>query len=186
MTRCVMNLGFINRDNLFSEVKLLNLEHILISNHYCYTLQNSIIAYDIERIDKAQNLLKELEQKCTFNDGWLNSIRTKWFSRAVTPNRSLAKTIEEQIITADAYMNQAILTFFTQDISGFVLIDAVLKLKMKLFDSPTYNLMMFRLMKGSWLLRKAWKIYQSTYSQIYSKYAELFDNEIIKPRKFID
>lgn len=41
-----------------------------------------------------------------------------------------------------------------------------------------------RLMKGSWLLRKAWKIYQSTYSQIYAKYAELFDNDIIKPRKF--
>lgn len=44
----------------------------------------------------------------------------------------------------------------------------------------------FRLMKGSWLLRKAWKIYQSTYSQIYSKYAELFDNEILKPRNSSD
>lgn len=83
------------------------------------TLQNSIIAYDIERIDTAQHLLKELEQKCTFNNGWLYSIRTKWFSRAES-NRTLAKTIEEQIIAADAYMNQAILTFFTQDISGFV------------------------------------------------------------------
>ncbi|XP_037031278.1 tetratricopeptide repeat protein 39C-like isoform X2 [Bradysia coprophila] len=115
---------------------------------------NSIIAYDVERIEKAQNLLKELEKKCSLNYGWLNSIRTKWFSRA-TPNRSLATTIEEQIISADAYMNQAILTFFTQDISG--------------------------LLKGSWLLSKAWKIYQSTYSQIYSKYVELFDNEMPKP-----
>lgn len=40
-------------------------------------------------------------------------------------------------------------------------------------------------MKGSWLLRKAWKIYQSTYTQIYSKYVELFDNEILQPRNYI-
>lgn len=40
-------------------------------------------------------------------------------------------------------------------------------------------------MKGSWLLRKAWKIYQSTYSQIYSKYVELYDNEILQPRNSV-
>lgn len=41
----------------------------------------------------------------------------------------------------------------------------------------------YRLIKGSWLLSKAWKIYQSTYNQIYSKYVVLFDNEMPKPRK---
>lgn len=29
-------------------------------------------------------------------------------------------------------------------------------------------------MKGSWLLRKAWKIYQKTYKQLYEMYIERF------------
>lgn len=32
-------------------------------------------------------------------------------------------------------------------------------------------------MKGSWLLRKAWKIYQRTYTQLYELYIERFGNE---------
>lgn len=66
-------------------------------------------------------MLKELEQKCSLNNGWLNTIRVRWFGRA--ESRSLAITIEEQIIAADAYLNQAILTFFTQDISGYLHVD---------------------------------------------------------------
>lgn len=32
-------------------------------------------------------------------------------------------------------------------------------------------------MKGSWLLRKAWKIYQRTYTQLYEMYAERFGSD---------
>lgn len=44
-----------------------------------------------------------------------------------------------------------------------------------------------RLMKGSWLLRKAWKIYQRTYTQLYELYVERFGNEDdanYRPRMF--
>lgn len=32
-------------------------------------------------------------------------------------------------------------------------------------------------MKGSWLLRKAWKIYQKTYTQLYEMYVKRFGNK---------
>lgn len=40
-------------------------------------------------------------------------------------------------------------------------------------------------MKGSWLLRKAWKIYQRTYTQLYELHAERFGSDgTEQPRMF--
>ncbi|XP_044253016.1 tetratricopeptide repeat protein 39C-like isoform X3 [Tribolium madens] len=62
-------------------------------------------------------------------------------------NCSLAENLETQIILADSQVCLAILTFLQQDISGYF--------------------------KGGWVLRKAWKVYQSTYQEILQLYKEL-------------
>lgn len=56
--------------------------------------------------------------------------------------------LENQIILADSYLCTAILTFITQDFKGLI--------------------------KGSWLLRKAYKLYQSTYSDLYEMFRKKY------------
>lgn len=105
----------------------------------------------MDRIEQAQRLLKDLERRCigaaaaaspydtqqTPSPGWFASVRYRLFggglakpnSRPTTPfatsssssTTPFTRHIEEQIILADAYLSSAILTFLTQDITGYVL-----------------------------------------------------------------
>lgn len=92
-------------------------------------------------------MLKELERRCVTDVSWLKSFKSMIFGSSDSADKSLTSQLEEQIILADIQLCSAILTFLTQDLSGF--------------------------MKGSWLLKKAWKIYQHAYNQIYNLYCEV-------------
>lgn len=67
----------------------------------------------------------------------------------------LAEKLEEQIILADSQVCVALLTFLQQDLSSYV--------------------------KGGWVLRKAWKVYQHTYSQILNLYKKTFGCDAVVP-----
>jgi hypothetical protein len=62
-----------------------------------------------------------------------------------------AEKLEEQIILADSQVCVALLTFLQQDLTSCV--------------------------KGGWVLRKAWKVYQHTYSQILRLYRQTFGSD---------
>lgn len=101
-------------------------------------------------------MLRDLEQRCTSNSTWLQSIRSMIFrgggggqgstKAAQNSHHSRIERLENQIVLADVQLCSAILTFLTQDISG--------------------------MMRGSWLLKRAWKIYQSVYQEIYQLYRD--------------
>lgn len=109
-------------------------------------------------METAQTMLRDLEQRCTTNSTWLQSIKSMIFRGAGSggggsdlnstheQQSSLAERLENQIILADVHLCSAILTFLTQDISG--------------------------MMRGSWLLKRAWKVYQNVYQRIYSLYKD--------------
>lgn len=101
-------------------------------------------------MNEAQSRLRELEKQCAGDVGWLKSVRSKLFGSS-EPRKSLTETLEEQIILADSQLCLAILVSLGQDIGGFV--------------------------KGGWLLRKAWKVYQHTYQQIYQLYSEQLQSD---------
>jgi hypothetical protein len=107
--------------------------------------QNAVISWEIDLMNEAQLMLKHLERRCAGDVGWLKTMRTKLFGNS-DPDRPLAEQLEEQIILADTQLCLAILVSLSQDIGGFV--------------------------KGGWLLRKAWKVYQHTYNQIYHIYTK--------------
>lgn len=60
----------------------------------------------------------------------------------------MAAKLEEQIILADSQVCVALLTFLQQDLTSYV--------------------------RGGWVLRKAWKVYQHTYSEILDLYKKTF------------
>lgn len=66
--------------------------------------------------------------------------------------------IEEQIILADTQVCMALLTFLQHDLTGYV--------------------------KGGWILRKAWKVYQHTYTQVLQLHKRTFGQDADVPGFF--
>ncbi|XP_058445774.1 tetratricopeptide repeat protein 39C-like isoform X2 [Malaya genurostris] len=126
----------------------------IVAGHTFIAFMNAVISWETDKMNEAQTMLRELEKKCAVDIGWLRTMRTKLFG-SYEPQKSLTETLEEQIILADTQLCLAILVSLSQDISGFV--------------------------KGGWLLRKAWKVYQHTYSQIYHLYNKTVSNDKILP-----
>ncbi|XP_050083214.1 tetratricopeptide repeat protein 39C-like [Anopheles aquasalis] len=115
----------------------------IFAGHTFISFMNAVISWETEKMNEAQSRLKELEKQCAGDVGWLKSVRSKLFGGSAS-RKPLTESLEEQIILADSQLCLAILESLSQDISGF--------------------------MKGGWLLRKAWKVYQHTYQQIYRLY----------------
>jgi hypothetical protein len=103
------------------------------------------MTFEDDKLNLATSVLKEVERKCTSETGWFKSVKRVFGSN--DNNISIAETLETQIILADSQVCLAILTFLQQDISGYF--------------------------KGGWVLRKAWKVYQSAYLEILQLYKEI-------------
>ncbi|XP_068915154.1 tetratricopeptide repeat protein 39C-like isoform X4 [Tenebrio molitor] len=106
---------------------------------------DALMTFEDDKLNLATSVLKEVERKCTSETGWFKSVKRVFGSN--DNNISIAETLETQIILADSQVCLAILTFLQQDISGYF--------------------------KGGWVLRKAWKVYQSAYHEILQLYKEI-------------
>lgn len=106
------------------------------------------MSFEEEKLNKALSTLRDVERRCSSDDGWFKSVRNKVFGE--NSSTGITKTYEEQleaqIILADSQVCIATLTFLQQDITGYL--------------------------KGGWVLRKAWKIYQKLYKEILELYEE--------------
>ncbi|XP_063710057.1 tetratricopeptide repeat protein 39C-like isoform X2 [Culicoides brevitarsis] len=112
---------------------------------------NAIISWETNKIEDAQRQLRELDKHCASENGWLKTVRVKLFG-SNSPAKTLAQTLEEQIIMADSQLCSSILVGLTQDIGG--------------------------MMKAGWSLRKAWKLYQTSYTQISELYRQKFQSNL--------
>lgn len=105
------------------------------------------MSFEEDKLNLAISTLKEVEKRCSLENGWFKSISNKMFNTGLeSPVKSLENQLETQIIYADSQVCIAILTFLQQDISGYF--------------------------KGGWVLRKAWKVYQKTYKDILQLYKD--------------
>ena len=104
---------------LFICVYVLFFLYICLFHAFVYILylQNAIISWETNKIEEAQKLLRDLEKHCTTDNGWLKSMRVKLFGSS-QPAKTLAESLEEQIILADSQLCTSILTGLTQDIGG--------------------------------------------------------------------
>lgn len=106
------------------------------------------MTFEEDKLDKALATLREVENMCTSEDGWLKAVKSRVFgeSSSGTGFKTYAQQLETQIILADSQVCIATLTFLQQDITGYL--------------------------KGGWVLRKAWKIYQKLFKEILGLYEE--------------
>ncbi|CAK9815934.1 Tetratricopeptide repeat protein 39C [Anthophora plagiata] len=121
----------------------------------CFVLfMNALITFENDKLQQAMLLLKDMERECASDIGWLKSMKSKVF-RAEETGKEYVNKLERQIVLADSQVCLAILTLLQQEITGYV--------------------------RGGWMLRKAWRVYQHAYTQILQLYQRTFGSN---PRGF--
>lgn len=108
---------------------------------FVYFMQG-LMSFEEEQMDKALKALEETEKKCEVGDGFVKSIKKKFSKKKRREGQqiSVEDRIQRQVIVGDALLYQAILVFTGQDIPSYI--------------------------RGGWLLRKAWKIYEKLYKEV--------------------
>ncbi|VEN47481.1 unnamed protein product [Callosobruchus maculatus] len=123
---------------------------VMYSGYSFAVMMDALMSYEEEKLTKAIQVLKDLEKRCATQSGWLKQVTQRVFSFSQQVDskseQSLAEQLETQIILADSQVCIAILTFLQQELSAYL--------------------------KGGWVLRKAWKVYQKVYKDILTLYNE--------------
>ncbi|XP_074035957.1 tetratricopeptide repeat protein 39C isoform X1 [Leptinotarsa decemlineata] len=138
-------------NNKSEEAEKIFLQHpeniVMFSGHSFGLMMDALMSFEEAKLSKAISALKEVEKRCATESGWLKQVSQRVFGYSdTTAAKSLADHLETQIILADSQVCLAILTFLQQDISGYL--------------------------RGGWVLRKAWKVYQKVYKEILNLYRE--------------
>ncbi|XP_075230787.1 tetratricopeptide repeat protein 39C-like [Lycorma delicatula] len=136
-------------NNHYAEAQELFRDHeesIQLAAGHCFVVfMNALMTFEDDMLGEAMAALRDIEHRCAQDIGWIKTVRNKVFG---SPEKDEAARLEEQIILADSQVCIALLTFLQQDVSGY--------------------------MRGGWVLRKAWKVYQHTYQQILQLYRRTF------------
>lgn len=103
---------------------------------------NALISFDRNKITEVSTMLRDLEQKCSPEQGWFNAIRTKLFGqqRESSKRKSILEELERKIILADTLLCSSILTGISCDVSSYI--------------------------KAAMTIRKSWKIYSKIFNEI--------------------
>ncbi|XP_020279706.1 tetratricopeptide repeat protein 39C-like [Pseudomyrmex gracilis] len=130
--------------------------HVKVSRCFV-SFMNAIMTYEDDKLEQALSMLKEMERECAGDIGWLKSVKNKMF-RTQETGKDYVNKLERQIVLADLQVCAAILSFVEHELS--------------------------RYMRGGWMLRKAWRVYQHAYTQISQLYRRTFGTSptVLSPR----
>lgn len=107
---------------------------------FVYFMQG-LMSFEEELMDKALKALEETEKRCEVGNSFMKSLKKKFSKKKKEgPQISVEERIQRQVIVGDSLLYQAILVFTGQDIPSYI--------------------------KGGWLLRKAWKIYEKLHKEV--------------------
>ncbi|XP_010783611.1 tetratricopeptide repeat protein 39C [Notothenia coriiceps] len=137
----LLNNGFKESDELF---KLYRNQSPLMSFGASFvSFLNAMMTFEEEKMQMAFEDLKATERLCeSENTGVIETIKNK-LKRTMHSQRSgvaAVDRLQRQIIIADCQVYLAVLSFIKQELSSYI--------------------------KGGWILRKAWKMYNKCYSDI--------------------
>lgn len=150
----LLNNRITEAEQLFGERK----DNVQMAAGYCFvTFMNALMTFEEEKLQESLQTLRDMEKRCAQDIGWLKTVKNKVFG-SDSGVENTADKLEEQIILADSQVCVALLTFLQQDITGYV--------------------------KGGWVLRKAWKVYQHTYNQILQLYRRTFGTDDVPGSQF--
>ncbi|KAG7258726.1 hypothetical protein CRUP_029787 [Coryphaenoides rupestris] len=137
----LLNNGFRESDELFKTHR--NHSPLMSFGASFVSFLNAMMTFEEEKMQTALEDLKATERLCeSENGGVIETIKNK-IKRSMDSQRSglaVLNRLQRQIIMADCQVYLAVLSFIKQELSAYI--------------------------KGGWLLRKAWKMYNKCYSDI--------------------
>ncbi|XP_030647605.1 tetratricopeptide repeat protein 39C [Chanos chanos] len=137
----LLNNGFKESDELFKRYR--NHSPLMSFGASFVSFLNAMMTFEEEKMQMACDDLKTTEKLCeSDNVGVIETIRNK-IKKSMDSQRSgveVVDRLQRQIIVADCQVYLAVLSFVKQELSAYI--------------------------KGGWILRKAWKMYNKCYSDI--------------------
>lgn len=136
----LLNNGFRESDELFRKYKTYS--PLMSFGASFVSFLNAMMTFEEEKMQMACDDLKSTEKLCENDMGVIETIRNK-IKKSVDsqrPELTVVDRLQRQIIVADCQVYLAVLSFVKQEISAYI--------------------------KGGWILRKAWKMYNKCYSDI--------------------
>ncbi|XP_070831177.1 tetratricopeptide repeat protein 39C-like isoform X1 [Chaetodon trifascialis] len=137
----LLNNGFKESDELFRAYR--NHSPLMSFGASFVSFLNAMMTFEEEKMQMAFEDLKATERLCeSENTGVIETIKNK-IKRSMDSQRSgvaAVDRLQRQIIIADCQVYLAVLSFIKQELSSYI--------------------------KGGWILRKAWKMYNKCYSDI--------------------
>lgn len=136
----LLNNGFKESDELFRKYR--NHSPLMSFGASFVSFLNAMMTFEEEKMQTACDDLKTTEKLCESDVGVIETIRNK-IKKSVDsqrPDLTVVDRLQRQIIVADCQVYLAVLSFVKQELSAYI--------------------------KGGWILRKAWKMYNKCYSDI--------------------
>ncbi|CAM4657119.1 hypothetical protein PO909_027382 [Leuciscus waleckii] len=136
----LLNNGFKESDELFKRYRTHS--PLMSFGASFVSFLNAMMTFEEEKMQMASDDLRTTEKLCeSDNTGVIETIRNK-IKKSMDSQRSVAivDRLQRQIIVADCQVYLAVLSFVKQELSAYI--------------------------KGGWILRKAWKMYNKCYSDI--------------------
>ncbi|XP_035027238.1 tetratricopeptide repeat protein 39C [Hippoglossus stenolepis] len=137
----LLNNGFKESDELFRKYR--SHSPLMSFGASFVSFLNAMMTFEEEKMQMAFEDLKATERMCeSENAGVIETIKNK-IKRSMDSQRSggaAVDRLQRQIIIADCQVYLAVLSFIKQELSAYI--------------------------KGGWILRKAWKMYNKCYSDI--------------------
>ncbi|CAI5779633.1 repeat 39C [Podarcis lilfordi] len=148
----LLNNGFRESDQLFRKYR--NHSPLMSFGASFVSFLNAMMTFEEEKMQLACEDLKATEKLCESEEAGVietikNKIKKNVDGRKATP--SMIDRLQRQIIVADCQVYLAVLSFVKQELSAYI--------------------------KGGWILRKAWKIYNKCYTDI-NTLQELYQKKI--------
>ncbi|XP_071553019.1 tetratricopeptide repeat protein 39C-like [Panulirus ornatus] len=143
-------------NNRFTEAEELFRHHTQDNLHmamgHCYlTFMNAVMSFEEEKVNHSMETLRSMERRCGGGEnGWFSSVKSIVMGtrNGQEQEEEPGSQLEQQVILADCQVLLAILTFLQQEIGSYV--------------------------KGGWVLRKAWKVYEHAYTKVKRMYKQTF------------
>ncbi|XP_051550899.1 tetratricopeptide repeat protein 39C [Myxocyprinus asiaticus] len=137
----LLNNGFKESDELFKRYRTHS--PLMSFGASFVSFLNAMMTFEEEKMQMASDDLRTTEKLCeSDNAGVIETIRNK-IKKSMDSQRSgveVLDRLQRQIIVADCQIYLAVLCFVKQEVSAYI--------------------------KGGWILRKAWKMYNKCYSDI--------------------
>ncbi|XP_051549767.1 tetratricopeptide repeat protein 39C-like [Myxocyprinus asiaticus] len=137
----LLNNGFKESDELFKRYRTHS--PLMSFGASFVSFLNAMMTFEEEKMQMASDDLRTTERLCeSDNAGVIETIRNK-IKKSMDSQRSgveVVDRLQRQIIVADCQVYLAVLSFIKQELSAYI--------------------------KGGWILRKAWKMYNKCYSDI--------------------